>query len=158
MVTSLRAGVTIALRRCPLKRFDSRQSSGQKLIDAAKTRAEGSAFFVSLLEELHLVLGNLVRLGGQRAEGPAERGQHILRMADREEIDCRRVLPLDEPQFQRLHEARGRHPKIVADQGEALHAVPYSGVSDAHSSEMLPRSRSPASSAAASSMNVQDAP
>ena len=42
-------------------------------------------------------------------------------MAKVEEVGRPKVLPLDEPHLERLHETRRRHSEIVAHQDETLH-------------------------------------
>ena len=68
-----------------------------------------------------LLRGQLAGSSGRRAEGPAERRQHLAGVARVEQIDRGRVLALDEADFQLAHEPADGQPEVVADQDEALH-------------------------------------
>ena len=73
-----------------------------------------------LVEERFLLAGQVRRLLGQDAEGPAERRQDLAGMPQVEQVDGGRVLAFDEVDLQLAHEPAGRHPEIVADQDDRL--------------------------------------
>ncbi len=59
---------------------------------------------------------------GSAPIGAAEGAEHLAGVAGVEEVDGRRVQTLDLRDLQALHEPRDRHPEVVADQKQALHA------------------------------------
>ena len=103
---------------------EQRQSNGDDL----------AALFQSgerLVKERLLFGRDHCRLLGQGAVGAAEGGQHASRVVQVEEVDRRRVFPLDQPDFELAHEAGRRHPELIAYRDDRLHtlavALPHRG-------------------------------